>query len=190
MQQETIVVAPKRRGYLSVKVSTAVLAAVLIVIVGFVHVVHGGGVGLTVCEKDGWSLSDTFVDLDDFIGKPLLANLDRAKVLRAMFACGTLERPGFLDGNGDRAVSDSRATETELKVRKYVRVAYPAWADAHPGKHCPTYLDELNEYMNTDNDDDAWGSSLRMRCTANGISVSSNGIDRLTGTPDDITAPR
>lgn len=77
-------------------VKTLVLAGVLLIVAGFTHVVYGGSVGLTVCAKDGWSLSDTFVDLDDFIGKPLLSQLDRAKVLRAMFACGTLARPARL----------------------------------------------------------------------------------------------
>ncbi|NVB79957.1 MAG: hypothetical protein HOV81_16295 [Kofleriaceae bacterium] len=76
---------------------TLVLVAVLIVVAGFTHVVYGGGVGVTVCQKDGWSLGDTFVDLDDYIGKPLISQLDKAKVLRAMFACGTLKRPEFLD---------------------------------------------------------------------------------------------
>lgn len=86
----------KRRGYVSLRIGTLVSIAVLIVVAGFTHVVHGGSVGLTVCEKDGWSLSDTFVDLDDFIGKPLISQLDKAKVLRAMFACGVLKRPAGL----------------------------------------------------------------------------------------------
>lgn len=82
---------------MKVPITLVVLLAILIVVAGFVHIVHGGGVGLAVCEKDGWSLSDTFVDVDDYIGKPLISQIEHAKVLRAMFACGTLERPKLLD---------------------------------------------------------------------------------------------
>lgn len=80
-----------------VKLSTVLLVVALVVVAGFLHVVHGGNVGLTVCVKDGWALENTFVDLDDYIGKPLISQIDKAKVLRAMFACGTLERPAWLD---------------------------------------------------------------------------------------------
>lgn len=82
---------------MKVPVTLLVLSAILVIVAGFVHVVHGGDVGLTVCAKDGWSLSDTFVDLDDYIGKPIISQLDKAKVLRAMFACGTLKRPDWGD---------------------------------------------------------------------------------------------
>jgi hypothetical protein len=70
-----------------------VLAAVVAVPVGFVHVVYGAHIPGTVCAKDGWSLTDTIVDADDYIGQPLITQLDRAKVLRALFACGVLKRP-------------------------------------------------------------------------------------------------
>jgi hypothetical protein len=29
------------------------------------HIVHGGGMGWHLCWKKGWTLDDTFVDLDD-----------------------------------------------------------------------------------------------------------------------------
>ncbi len=85
--------AASERGVVKIRVFTLIVGGLLLLITGFTHVVYGGNVGITVCAKDGWSLGDTFVDLDDFIGKPLLANLDRARVLRAMFSCGTLQRP-------------------------------------------------------------------------------------------------
>ncbi|MGE0547596.1 MAG: hypothetical protein AB7O24_04360 [Kofleriaceae bacterium] len=72
---------------------TFVLLAVLVFLVGRVHFVYGGDVGFKACGKDGWSLSDTFVDLDDYIGKSLLANIDKAKVLRALFACKVITHP-------------------------------------------------------------------------------------------------
>lgn len=87
----------KRKGVVTIRVGTLVVLAVLIIAAGFTHIVYGGSVGITVCAKDGWSLSDTFVDLDDYIGKPLISQLDKAKVLRAMFACEVLARPNFGD---------------------------------------------------------------------------------------------
>src|SRR4051812_14989814 len=89
--------APDKQTRRTVPLRLGLLIAGLVVVIGFVHIVHGGSAGMTVCAKDGWALEDTFVDLDDYIGKPLLANIDKAKVLRAMFACGTLERPEWLD---------------------------------------------------------------------------------------------
>jgi hypothetical protein len=88
---------PQKKGYVTFKIGTVVLLALLVLVSGNCHVVYGGGVGVTVCEKDGWYLSDTFVDLDDFIGKPLLANIDKARILRAMFHCEVLKRPEFRD---------------------------------------------------------------------------------------------
>ena len=134
--------APRGR-YVKVKLSVLVLAAILVAVVGAVHIVHGGGVGLTVCAKDGWALSDTFVDLDDFIGKPLLSQIDRAKVLRAMFACGTLRRPGDVGDDATprgRAASmfgGSKVTTTRIKLIQYANEAFPQWSASHPDKACP-----------------------------------------------------
>ena len=98
------------KGFVSVHrlVVSGTLIAILVGVMGFTHVVHGGGVGLKICAKDGWALGDTFVDLDDYIGKPLLANIDKAKVLRAMFACEALARP---DPEAGRAEREERAAE-------------------------------------------------------------------------------
>src|SRR5258705_7212668 len=42
-----------------------VLVVALVVLLGAVHIVHGGNSGLHLCWKDGWTLGDTFVDLED-----------------------------------------------------------------------------------------------------------------------------
>jgi hypothetical protein len=68
---------------------------VLCGISGFFHVVYGSRIGVTVCLKDGWALSDTFVDLDEIAGKPLISQLHRAPTLRALIAAGIIERPKF-----------------------------------------------------------------------------------------------
>jgi hypothetical protein len=99
-QYQQVPVAPRR--HLKVPIVLLVLLAILVALLGEAHIVHGGGVGLTVCQKDGWSLSDTVVDLDDYIGKPLLANIEKAKVIRAMFQCGTLEPPQWVRDQQNR----------------------------------------------------------------------------------------
>lgn len=80
------------------RVGTLLLIGALVIVAGFTHVVHGGSSGLTVCGKDGWSLSDTFVDVDDYVGKSLIELAPKAKVVRALFACSVLQRPAWLDG--------------------------------------------------------------------------------------------
>ncbi len=95
-------------------VSVTVLLVILIVVAGFAHIVHGGGVGLKICAKDGWALGDTFVDLDDYIGKPLISQIEHAKVLRAMFACGALAKPQWLvDREREREYGSSGGVSDE-----------------------------------------------------------------------------
>ncbi|HEX4455695.1 MAG TPA: hypothetical protein VH143_32765 [Kofleriaceae bacterium] len=90
-------VAPTKRRGITFSVGTIVVLAIFVAVLGECHVVHGGDVGIKFCAKDGWSLDDTFVDLDDYIGRPLISQMEHAKVLRAMFRCEALERPKFLD---------------------------------------------------------------------------------------------
>lgn len=81
---------------------------------------------------------------------------------------------------------------TQIKVQKYVREAYPAWLQAHPGQTCPHRLIELNEFMDDSDANDAWGRPLKMFCGsdlpagANRIEVLSLGRDAEEGTEDDI----
>jgi hypothetical protein len=83
---------------------------------------------------------------------------------------------------------------TQIKVQKYVHEAYPAWLQAHPGQACPHQLIELNEYMEDQDANDAWGRPLKMFCYAarsvgaKRIKVISLGRDAEKGTEDDITA--
>jgi hypothetical protein len=43
-----------------------ILVLGFVVGIGFFHLIHGGGTGVHVCAKTGWSLSDTVVDLDEY----------------------------------------------------------------------------------------------------------------------------
>jgi hypothetical protein len=85
--------------YIRIRLSVVVALVVIVAIIlgaGFVHIVHGGAVGLTVCTKDGWSLTDTFVDIDDFKGQPLATLLPKASVIRALIRCQVLTRGFFV----------------------------------------------------------------------------------------------
>lgn len=181
---------------------TAALALV-VTVAGFIHVVYGDT--FSVCAKDGWTLQDTFVDIDDYTGKPLLAMLDKAKVLRAMFRCGTLKRPAPLDegrrGGTERmspgqgvastaALSEYNVKMTRIKMSAYVTVAFPMWRRAHQGKPCPDDITELEKYGAELHD--LWGRQVKMLCGANlpagatGIAFLSFGEDGQEGTPDDV----
>lgn len=45
----------------------AVLAAVVVLALGDCHVLYGGGGGLKLCRKDGYTFADTFIDREDLI---------------------------------------------------------------------------------------------------------------------------
>ena len=68
-----------------------VLAAALVIAVGRVHiVVHGGRLGLTVCPKEAWSLTDTFVNVDDYIKEQplrLRPEKQKQKIAIALVRC-------------------------------------------------------------------------------------------------------
>lgn len=66
----------------------AVAAALLVWLYGAIHVVHGEKVGLATCWKVGWSLGDTFVDLDQ------VKDSSSPKVLDALDHCTIEPDPG------------------------------------------------------------------------------------------------
>ena len=83
---------------------------------------------------------------------------------------------------------------TKRRLDRYAFEAYPLWAAAHPGKGCPARLDELNEYMDVNHINDAWGRPIKMFCGPNlraglkGLYLLSVGEDGKEGTDDDITS--
>jgi hypothetical protein len=83
---------PPAKAKLPLFAKLCVLAVVLAVPAGFVHCVYGGG-GPTVCAKESWGLSDTFVDADEYIGRPIISLLPKANVVRALVQCGVLSFP-------------------------------------------------------------------------------------------------
>jgi hypothetical protein len=87
-----------------------VLISCIVVLLGFVHLVHGGEGGWHVCSKESWGISDTFVDLDDYIGKPLISKIDKAMVLRDMFRCELLTPPDSLKRRSESTTDTEAGT--------------------------------------------------------------------------------
>jgi prepilin-type N-terminal cleavage/methylation domain-containing protein len=86
----------------------------------------------------------------------------------------------------------SKVDITKIKLKKYAFEAYPSWSASHPDKACPGTISELNEYMNSNDSNDAWGRPIKMMCGASmpagakGIAMSSSGEDGKDGTEDDL----
>jgi hypothetical protein len=186
-------VTPRRMVPLRTVLILAAAIIVVVIVAGFVHVVHGAGVGVALCRKDYWGLDNTVVSLDDYVDRPILTFVDKDKVLRAMFACGTLTapRPGPRSfGNVVRR--GSKVNATKVKLAWYAYEAYPSWAAGHPNEMCPHRLRDLNDSMNPSDLDDAWGRPLKMLCGgelpqgAKGFAVLSWGEDGKEGTADDL----
>jgi hypothetical protein len=74
-------------------VAIGVSVALVVIGAGFVHVVHGGNAGLTLCAKDGWGLSRTFVDVRDYVDQPMF--MADAAVTRALLRCKVIRNPGL-----------------------------------------------------------------------------------------------
>jgi hypothetical protein len=83
--------------------------------------------------------------------------------------------------------SRSKADVASLTVKRFATEAYPQWLAAHPAETCPRSLDELNEFTDSKDGLDPWGSRYVMWCIPNGpFLVWSRGEDQRVGTPDDI----
>lgn len=94
----------------------------------------------------------------------------------------------------DRPSAEQLRAATRSKVKQYAFEAFPQWAASHPDKACPDKLADLNEYMSSNDSNDAWGRPLKMMCGVSmppgvrGLAVMSLGEDGKEGTEDDITS--
>ena len=61
---------------------------------GAIHVVYGKGLGLATCWKQGWSFSDTFVDIERVSDAELLLT---PKVIAALEKCKIVPDPDAWD---------------------------------------------------------------------------------------------
>jgi len=166
---------------------TVLVAAVivgLVVVAGFVHLVHGGDAGHDDAEPRR-----------EVPSQRAPSPTEHHRAARPALPQGqpTEPAPAQPRAVGIGAAEVNRKL-TQIKVQNYVHEAYPAWLRAHPGKECPKQLIELNEYMEDRDANDAWGRPLKMFCGedlavgAKGIEVLSLGRDAEEGTEDDIKA--
>lgn len=167
-----------------------VVAAVilgLVVVAGYVHLVHGRD------AEPSREVSSPRVPSSTAqrpVARPALPQVKPAEPVQAQPAEAAPAQPRFV-GVG---AAEANRKLTQIKVQKYVHEAYPAWLQAHPGKECPKRLIELNEFMDDRDANDAWGRPLKMFCGedlavgAKGIEVFSLGRDAEEGTEDDIKA--
>ncbi len=84
----------------------------------------------------------------------------------------------------------SKSDIASLTIKKYADEAYVEFRAAHPSRACPANLAELNEWMNSKDDRDPWGTEYVMHCSADGIVVRSAGEDAMWGTADDLWSDR
>jgi hypothetical protein len=91
-----------------------------------------------------------------------------------------------------RYFGESKRDIARAVVKRYAYEAYPQWAAAHLGDHCPRSLDEVKEYTSSRDTKDPWGNRYRMFCHPDmppglrPILVTSDGEDGIEGTQDDV----
>ncbi len=68
-----------------------IVALVAIGVLGFFHVVKRTDGSRTLCSKESWSPTSTFVDMRDIIGRSRVELLDRAPLIRALERCEEVE---------------------------------------------------------------------------------------------------
>lgn len=95
----------------------AVIGAVLF-ISGYVHIVTGSDVTIYPCWKTGWSISNTFVNADDYKGNSIAGIVLRKdlSVAKALFQCGLLDTERILKQQAElddwsRRVDEYRAQD-------------------------------------------------------------------------------
>jgi prepilin-type N-terminal cleavage/methylation domain-containing protein len=81
---------------------------------------------------------------------------------------------------------------TRMKLDMYANQAFTAWSMAHPQAMCPDRVADLDDYMNEQNPNDAWGNPIKLMCGASlppgarHIALLSAGPDGKEGTDDDL----
>lgn len=88
--------------------------------------------------------------------------------------------------------AEARVKTTKMKLTQYANTAFPQWSMSHPDKACPDKLSDLNDYMNSSDENDSWGRPIKMMCGqslppgVHGLAVMSLGEDGKEGTEDDL----
>lgn len=96
----------------------AIIAAAGTTFLGFVHIPYGSKLPTTkLCSKHGWSLANTFPNVDDYIGTSMSAA--NMKVAQALIDCGVLTSGGPSPSRTDepqRRYEPSQATGPRCEV--------------------------------------------------------------------------
>jgi hypothetical protein len=93
-----------------------------------------------------------------------------------------------VSGSNRFVCSGSPTGETRMHVALLATQAYARWSMDHPGRTCPTYIDELASYGAEPELLDRWGTRMEMVCSppVGDFGVVSAGPDRRLRTSDDI----
>ena len=91
-----------------------------------------------------------------------------------------------------KAFGQSKVDIAKLQVKKFAIEALPMWQSSHPGKSCPEKLEDLNEWADSKDGKDPWGTEYKMFCGneapagAKGMGIQSAGEDMKWDTSDDV----
>jgi type II secretion system (T2SS) protein G len=106
---------------------------------------------------------------------------------------GQQTAPGSASASPSQQFRRSKQDVAQMAVKKYAFEAFGEWSYAHPDKACPDKLDDLTQYMATEDANDPWGRPYIMFCGQNlpagakgGLAVMSTGSDGQQNTADDI----
>lgn len=114
------------------------------------------------------------------------------KILGVVLGCVLASSGCKAKSRAEEMFGSSETKDSAIKVNKYAYEGYPSWSASHPEKTCPDKLSDLNEDINGDDINDAWGHPIVMQCGqdmpsgAKGIAVHSLGPDGKDNTCDDI----
>ncbi|MCX5741960.1 MAG: type II secretion system protein [Proteobacteria bacterium] len=92
-----------------------------------------------------------------------------------------------------KAFGQSKNDIAKLTAKKFTAEAFPLWQGAHPGKGCPDKLEELNEWADSKDGKDPWGTPWKMFCggdvpagVKSGLAVQSAGENQKFDDADDV----
>ena len=82
--------------------------------------------------------------------------------------------------------------DTALNSAREIRNAVVRWRATRGGDDCPTVAQLVTdkEIDTASKVDDLWGSSFKIACTSDEVTVSSLGRDKKEGTKDDLSVPK
>lgn len=102
-----------RRSYVVV----VVVVAGMVVAFGFAHLTHGSSAGMTLCAKQSWSLSDTIIDVGDYVDQPALMLAGKERVVVDLAKCGLIRVPAIERGQLEIFVKNQAGSRMRIEPR-------------------------------------------------------------------------